>query len=202
MDFFNIFCLTIFLFICYLIIDFSQIEDKFILVINDDDEEPVKATNYNSVNEATADVKEKNDDINILQEQIDDKESVKATICNFVKDATADSVKEKNMKGSYEIERIRKESLLLRQENDRVRNKYLHLKKENERNFTNLEHSSDITKNERKKRILLDLEIERLLNKLNLIDLSLAYRWCQGFKYESDIEIIESKIKDLDKFIH
>ncbi|CAG8524295.1 10240_t:CDS:2, partial [Gigaspora margarita] len=62
MDFFNIFCLTIFLFICYLIIDLSQIEDEFILVTNDDDEEEsVKATNYNTVNEVTANsVREKN----------------------------------------------------------------------------------------------------------------------------------------------
>ncbi|RIB24450.1 hypothetical protein C2G38_2168587 [Gigaspora rosea] len=118
---------------------------------------------------------------------------------NSVKEATADLVKEKNInKKRHGIERIRKESLLLRQ-NDRVRNKYLHLKKENERNFTNSEHSNNIIKN---KRILSDLEIERLLNKLYLIDPSLAYIWCQIFKSESDIEIIESKIKDLDAFIH
>ncbi|CAG8684063.1 36033_t:CDS:2 [Gigaspora margarita] len=137
MDFFNIFCLTIFLFICYLIINLSQIEDKFILVINDDDEELVKATNYNSVKKTTA---EKNDDINILQEQIYDKE-LKTTNYSSVKEAIANSVKEKN----HEIEQIRKESLLFRQE---------------------------------------------------------IYKWCQIFESESDIEIIESKIKDLDKFIH
>ncbi|CAG8841220.1 46094_t:CDS:2, partial [Gigaspora margarita] len=128
----------------------------------------------------------------------DEEELVKATKYNTVNEVTTDSVRETNMNKSHEIERFRKESLFLWQEND---HKYLHLIKENERNFTNLEHSTDI-KNERKKRILADLEIGRLLNKLNLIKPSSAYEWYQIFKSESDIKIIESKIKDLDKFIH
>ncbi|KAF0405622.1 hypothetical protein F8M41_008917 [Gigaspora margarita] len=90
MDFFDIFCLTIFIFICYLIIKLSQIDDNFILVINDDDEESVKATNYYSVEETTA---EKND-INILREPIENKETVKAMNCSSVKEAITDSVKE------------------------------------------------------------------------------------------------------------
>ncbi|CAG8852010.1 16753_t:CDS:1, partial [Gigaspora margarita] len=74
-------------------------------------------------------------------------------------------------------------------------------------NFTISEHLNDIVnkqrfKNKTNKKFLSDLEIERLLNKLNIIDPSSAYRWCQSFKSESDIEIIESKIKDLDQFIH
>ncbi|CAG8628713.1 22980_t:CDS:2 [Gigaspora rosea] len=84
MDFF---CLTIFIFICYLIINLSQIEDKFILVINDDDEESIKATNYYSVEETTA---EKND-INILREPIENEEAVKATNYSSVKEAITDS---------------------------------------------------------------------------------------------------------------
>ncbi|CAG8857024.1 3643_t:CDS:1, partial [Gigaspora margarita] len=52
---------------------------------------------------------------------------------------------------NHEIEQIRKESLLFRQEND----------------------SSDIVK---KKRILSDLKIRRLVNKLNLIDPLLGYK--------------------------
>ncbi|KAF0349993.1 hypothetical protein F8M41_015429 [Gigaspora margarita] len=169
MDFFNIFCLTIFLFICYLIIDLSQIEDKFILVINND-EESVKATNYDSVKEKTTDIKEKNDNINIPRKQINSKESIKATNYYSVKEAIADS--EKNIKKeSHEIKRFRKKSLLFRQENDHVKNKYLHLKKEYERNFTYLDHSSNIIKN---KRILSGLEIGRLVKKLNLISLHMV----------------------------
>ena len=114
--------------------------------------------------------------------------------------------------------RVMKDCLLLKQENDRIRkesfllmeeslllkqeNDYLHLKKENDRNFTNSEHSSNIVKNKRKRRMLSDLEIRRLLNILNPIDPLLAYEWRQIFNSESDIEIIESRIKDLDKFIH
>ncbi|CAG8527549.1 31769_t:CDS:2 [Gigaspora margarita] len=80
----------------------------------------------------------------MIKKQINDKESVKATNYNSIKETTA-SEKKKNMnKESYKIERIRKESLLLKQENNRIRSKYLHLKKENKRNFTNSEHSSDI----------------------------------------------------------
>ncbi|CAG8751093.1 25808_t:CDS:1, partial [Racocetra persica] len=132
-----------------------------------------------------------------------------------------------------EIERIRKENLLLKQENKRVRNRCLLLKQENERvrneylllknkndqtindnkvlkttieqtNFINSEHSSDIIKTQRfknKKRIFA-LEIERLLKKLNLINSSLAHIWRQFFKDDSNIEIIELKIKYLDKIIH
>ncbi|CAG8834928.1 31446_t:CDS:2, partial [Gigaspora margarita] len=118
---------------------------EFILVIIDDDEESVKATNFNSEKETTAVAKKKNADINILRKLIDDRESVKTTNYNNVNEVTADSVREKNMN-----------------------------EEKNKRNFTNSEHSTDI-KNERKKRILADLEIERLLNKLNLIDPSLAY---------------------------
>ncbi|CAG8822756.1 15200_t:CDS:2, partial [Gigaspora margarita] len=103
---------------------------------------------------------------------------------NSVKDATADSVKKKKMV-SHEIELIRKESLL-------PRNEYLHLKNENERKLSNSEHSSYIVKNKRRKRISSDLEIGRLLNKLNLIDPSLAYIWCQIFKSERNDELDES----------
>ncbi|RIB07043.1 hypothetical protein C2G38_2215590 [Gigaspora rosea] len=165
MDFFNFFCLTIFLFICYLIIDLSQIEDKFILVINYDDEESVKAIKEK-------DMKKENHEIERIR-------------------------KEKNDRVRKESFLLREESLLLKQEND-----YLHLKKENDRNFTNSEHSSDIVKNKRKRRMLSDLEIRRLLNILNPIDPLLAYKWRQIFNSESDIEIIESGIKYLDKFIH
>ncbi|CAG8833140.1 27926_t:CDS:2, partial [Gigaspora margarita] len=129
---------------------------KYILVINNDDEESVKAMNYNSVKETTA-------DINILREQIDD-----------------------------ELQ-FQKESLL-RQEN------------ENERKFTNSEYSNDNVKKQRfnktQKRILTALEIKRLLNKLFPIDPSLAYIWCEIFKDENNIQIIESKIKYLDNLIH
>ncbi|CAG8647849.1 35921_t:CDS:2 [Gigaspora margarita] len=144
-------------------IKIESCKNKFILVINDDNKESVKATSYNSVKKTTA---EKNDNINILQEQIYDEELVKTTNYSSKKEAIADSVKEKNQKKKFTF----------RQEND----------------------SSDIIK---KKRIL-DLEIRRLVNKLNLIDLSLFYIWCQIFESESDIEIIESRIKVLDKFIH
>ncbi|CAG8836284.1 7228_t:CDS:2, partial [Gigaspora margarita] len=159
-----------------------------------------QATNYNSVKESTV-------DINILREQIDDEESINATNYNFVKETPADSVKEKDMnKESHDIERIRKESLLLRQENGRARNKYLHLEKEDERNFTNSEHSSDNVKKQRfkktQKRFLAALEIKRLLNKLYTIDPSLAYTWCKIFNDKSDIQIIESRIKYLDNLIY
>ncbi|CAG8852927.1 23071_t:CDS:1, partial [Gigaspora margarita] len=56
---------------------------------------------------------------------------------------------------------------------------------------------------EKRRRILADSEIERLLKKLNLIDPLLANTWCQSFKYNrnNNIEIIESKIKYLENFI-
>ncbi|CAG8834262.1 17380_t:CDS:1, partial [Gigaspora margarita] len=68
---------------------------EFILVINDDDEVSVKATNFNSEKLTTAAVKKKNVDINIFQEQIDDRELVKLMNYNNVNKVTADSVREK-----------------------------------------------------------------------------------------------------------
>ncbi|RIA99970.1 hypothetical protein C2G38_2236262 [Gigaspora rosea] len=135
---------------------------------------------------------EKND-INILREPIEKEEAVKATNYSSVKEAITDSVKKKKInKKSHAIE-------LFRHKNDHVKNIYLHLNKENDRNFINSKHSSDIVK---KKRMLLDLEIRRLLNKLNQINPSLVVKWCQIFKSESDIEIIKSNINDLDNLIH
>ncbi|RIB15670.1 hypothetical protein C2G38_2191818 [Gigaspora rosea] len=199
MDFFNFFCLTIFLFICYLIIDLSQIEDKFILVINYDDKESVKAIKEKDMKKENHEIKRIRKESSLLkkknkllkQENVRLRQSNKRVMNNCL------LLKQENDRVRKESFLLREESLLLKQEND-----YLHLKKENDRNFTNLEHSSDIVKNKRKRKMLSDLEIRRLLNILNPIDPLLAYKWRQIFNSESDIEIIESRIKYLDKFIH
>ncbi|CAG8839791.1 39299_t:CDS:1, partial [Gigaspora margarita] len=83
-----------------------------------------------------------------------------------------------------ENKRIRNENLFIEQENERVRNENLLLKQENEQtrnnkipksinriNFTYTEH---LNKTEKRRRILADSEIERLLKKLNSIDPILA----------------------------
>ncbi|CAG8631093.1 4303_t:CDS:2, partial [Racocetra fulgida] len=173
--------------------------NKFILVINYDDEESVKAIKEK-------DMKKENHEIERIR-----KESLHLKQKNKL-------LKQENVRLRQKNKRVMNDCLLLKQENDRVRkesfllreeslllkqeNDYLHLKKENDQNFTNSEHSSDIVKNKRKRRMLSDLEIRRLLNILNPIDPLLAYKWRQIFNSESDIEIIESRIKYLDKFIH
>ncbi|CAG8449684.1 10808_t:CDS:1 [Dentiscutata heterogama] len=159
--------------------------------------------NYNSVKEATAntvkekDMKKENHEIERIR-----KEGLLLKQKNKLLRQKNNRVRKENLLLNQKNKRVMNDYLLLKQENHRVREESLRLKKENERNFTNSEHSSDIAKNERKRRILSDLEIRRLLNILNLIDPLLAYKWYQIFKSESNIEIIESKIKDLDIFIH
>ncbi|RIB15888.1 hypothetical protein C2G38_2247358 [Gigaspora rosea] len=192
MDFFNFFCLTIFLFICYLIIDLSQIEDKFILVINYDDEGSVKATNYNSVKEATADtVKEK--DMKKENHEIERirKESLLLKKKNKLLKQENDRLRQMNKRVmnnclllKQENDRVRKESFLLRLNNKRVReecsllkqeNDYLHLKKENDQNFTNSEYFVQYYNDDYFQNLTLQLteEIRRLTAKIEKKDTKL-----------------------------
>ncbi|CAG8825269.1 46206_t:CDS:2 [Gigaspora margarita] len=97
MDFLDIFCFTIFLFICYSIIDLSfylftnkqfndQIKDEFILVINDDEE----------LNEFILVINNAEEPDEFIIEINDDEESVKVTNNDSVKETNANSVKEMN----------------------------------------------------------------------------------------------------------
>ncbi|CAG8831701.1 17304_t:CDS:1, partial [Gigaspora margarita] len=89
MDFFNIFCLTIFLFICYLIIDLSKTEfaqeifneylteDEFIHVIYYEEESANVA-----VNETNVSINEPNDNNNLQRYQIEEETSLLETKLN------------------------------------------------------------------------------------------------------------------------
>ncbi|CAG8441986.1 10246_t:CDS:2 [Gigaspora rosea] len=268
MDFFNIFCLATFLFVCYLIIDLPKTEstqevfneylpdDEFIHVIYYTEEPVIKMNN--AVNKPNNSVNETNDDNNLQKHQIEEenlllqrtknenlllnqknKQIIKENLLlkqknkririenllfkqknkrirkeNLLLKQKNKWIRKENLLLRQENEQVIKEFLLLRQENERVKNENLLLKQEKEQtkndnkvpetiNRTNFTNSEQRFKNKtEKRRILADSEIKRLLNKLNSIDPLLANIWYQFIKNSSNIEIIESKIKYLDTFIH
>ncbi|CAG8809797.1 39791_t:CDS:1 [Gigaspora margarita] len=209
MDFFNIFCLTIFLFICYLIIDLSKTESTQ-EVFNEylPDGEIIQII-YVEELDNNLPMEEEN---SLLKTKLNKSSDFTLKGFNSLQQEI-ERIRKENLLLKQENELLRNECLLLKQENERVRNEYLLLKKENEQirndnkvlkttinrtNFTNLKLSSDKNKI---KRIFANLEIERLLNKLKLFNPLLADIWYQFFKKESNIEIIELKIKYLDNFL-